>query len=318
MAESIFSKWVQPHREYDNAQRDLKRETDFMFSGEGPFVLPVYGESGAGKSALFDDYEACYGSIVNESGRPCILRISMPTKQSGKSLPERIFQKLNNNHLPKCGEAAMRDKALKALINAGVKVLLVEEINNLVESKASKRALTNEAVHLSNWFKEIFDTNEISLVLSGLPSIKILFHANPQLERRSLHPVEIHAYKWSDTADKDEYTKCVKSFVKRFHDAGWKVTANPGHVVRACYLASNGLIGLTRDLLRSAEILGRAEKRLDTALLASGFDRLFKTTGLDNPFELEKIDDELLSLWYRRARERADQFDNRVKKGNEK
>lgn len=315
MTISIFDKWVHTHREYSYAQHRLKTETDMMLEGNGPFILPLYGESGAGKSALLEDYLACYKTLLSDKGRPVVHSVRMPTKQAGKSLPERVFQSLNHNAIVRCTEAAMRDKAINAMLKGGIKVLVIEELNNMAESTASLNALTNQAVQLSNWFKEIFDTNEISLVLGGLPSIKVLFQANPQLERRSLRAAEIPAYQWSIAADKEEYTKVIKAFVKRLHDAGWTIQADPALIIRASYIASSGLVGITRDLFAGVEKVGVESKCLNTELLASNFDRQFQRKDLGNPFRLEKISDELLAKAYTNARVRADIFTHRIKRG---
>lgn len=304
MSSPVFEKWVYDHLHYRRAMTNLIDAITEAVDDDEPFVSMLLGPSGAGKSALLQDAAASFKARDAVSGRPCVLYVPLPSGCTSESVPKCIIEKIIGDLPVRGTRFELRRMAERMLKQAGVRVLVIDELNHLVEARSSERAQTKENRQLADWFKAIFDQLRISLVLGGLPHCIRLLADNEQLARRAMRPVQLEPYCWHDESDRAAFVDTVKAFVAHLKECGWHINADPAHVIKGAYLCCGGLVGLLYKLFARAARVGRADKVLDLAVLSKAFEMEFHQMGNANPFALTVIPDELLHGAYQRTLQR--------------
>lgn len=306
--QSVFSGWVFEHAVYRRALERLTEKIDGVLDGGEPFVFPLFGLSGAGKTELLHDVSARYCRKVGPQGHPLVLNVSMPAASTGEALPKRIIATILGNVAHRGNRYEIRERAEKMLVGAGVRVLVLDELNHLVEARKSQSAQTIENRKVADWLKELVERHKISLVLAGLPHSQQILIDNEQMQRRAMRPVEIRPYNWFLKADREEFVGVIQAFVGRLVVEGWVVNADAERVIKACYVCSGGLVGHLRRLFANTEVLRKAKKVLDMDILAAVFDEHFPAYFDGNPFTAERISDAQLRKAYQGALERGSGF----------
>ncbi|ODV42736.1 hypothetical protein AWV79_24250 [Cupriavidus sp. UYMMa02A] len=126
-----------------------------------------------------------------------------------------------------------------ALIRAGVRVILFDEANHLIDKghRISARLV-------GDWFKDLGDELNVTCVLAGIPKLAKLLDANEQLRNRAQRPIELWPYRWDKSADRLNFAGCARKFLECFTAEGYRVEPGWDALTRHLYLLSAGLIGL--------------------------------------------------------------------------
>lgn len=188
---------------------------------------------------------------------------------------------------------------------ASVSVLMVDETNHLVEKRTTEKAQSKENRQSADWFKELGDLSNISVVLTGLSHVSRMYADNDQLENRGLVGARIFPYSWSVPADRKEYQETINAGMAHFHENGWRIEVSPDLLTRISYLGGGGYIGKARDLLVRIEEIGSDQKHLDVELLRRAYKDKYRLDSYGDPLTLKAIDDVLLNGAHRKALERA-------------
>jgi len=305
MSASIFEEWIYDHRQFKEAWDTLVEEIDRALDGGGPFIFPLLGDSRAGKSALLRDVSKAYSDKVSSSGHRRVLLVAMPASASLEALAKAIITAILGKIEVKGKAHEVIDQARRTMETAGVKVLMVDEMNHLVEKRATERAQTKANRHVADWFKELCELSKISLVIAGLPHVARIYLDNDQLENRGLVGTRIDAYAWSKKDEQEQFSATVEAAVAEMIEHGWVMEAELDWLTRLAYLGSGGYIGKARDFLVRIEEKGATKKRINTNLCLGAYKSKFKVSSDTDPAKLKLLDDILLNRVHQLALERA-------------
>lgn len=308
MSKSIFENWIYEHSKYKSPFDQLVAEIEMVLDECPPFVFPLLGDSRTGKTTLLKDVEAHFADRLSSSGHPQVIRIPMASAASNESLAVRIIKKLLDDiDIDVKGKTyQILDRAREALKNAGVLVLLLEEINHQVEKHSTARAQTKENRMVADWFKELIDMAGVSIVISGLTHVKRLYIDNNQLENRGLRGVTLSAYSWAKPVERAEFNLVVTACINHFKDNSWKVDAESDLIARVAYFGSGGYVGRAVDFLARIDTAGKGRKVLNEAALRAAFDSKFTVDWPQDPGDFRPfLDDLQLQKAHREATDRA-------------
>ena len=173
-----------------------------------------------------------------------VLIVYVPSGGGTRALDEAVIRALGV-HPPKnvAGENGLKEFMFTQLKNANVRVILFDEASHLVEKGA--RIVSAAA---SDWFKVLHTKAvNIGVVMSGIPRLQRLIDANVQLRNRVSKPIVLPPYRYDDPEHRKAFTNCVAAFVAEFEERGCTLKVNFNDMVRHCYAASAGHVGLLAD-----------------------------------------------------------------------
>jgi hypothetical protein len=306
MSKSIFESWIYEHSKYKSPFEQLVAEIEMVLDDCPPFVFPLLGDSRTGKTTLLKDVESYFSNRLSSTGHPRVIRIPMASAASNESLAVRIIKKVIGDIEVKGKTYQILDRAREALQNAGVLVLLLEEINHQVEKHSTARAQTKENRMVADWFKELIDMAGVSIVISGLTHVKRLYIDNNQLENRGLRGVTLSAYSWAKAEERREFNEVISACLSHFEENGWKVDISSDVLARVAYFGSGGYVGRACDLLARIDSTGKSRKVLNDAALFAAFNEKFTVDWPREPGDFRPFqDDVLLQKAHREAMARA-------------
>lgn len=295
---SVFDEWLYDHPKYLQAHSVLTEAVYRFEKSEKPFLLPVLGPTGSGKTELLRDVIAKFQMSTDKDCQAKLLYVAMPSAATGDALALEVIKSLIGPLQVRAKGYQIREMAARMLSQAGIRILVMDELNHLVELRKTERAQTTENRRAADWFKELIDKNNLSLILSGLPHTVRILSDNEQLRRRAMRPIQIDPYSWQIADDRQAFCAVPAAFVAQLHEAGWKITLSPDLFTRACYLCSSGTVGGVHKLMSAAEALSDRSRNLDAAICARAFELEFGMPDQINPFELAEIPDHLLHKSY--------------------
>lgn len=302
---SIFDGWIYEHEQYRIVFETLVEEIERALHGATPFVFPLLGDSRAGKSALLKDIEAHFGSRVSPSGHQQIISVAMPTVASNEALAVRIIKCILGDITVKGKTYQILDQARQTMQAAGLRVLLIDETNHLVERRSSEKAQTKDNRQTADWFKELGDESKISVVVSGLSHVCRMYTDNDQLENRGLVGARIYPYAWSVQKDREQFQNTVLAGITHLQENGWRLEVPPDVLIRLSYLGGGGYIGKARDFLVRVEEVGNRLKRIDSKLLSRAYKDKYRLDSHGDSVEFKAIDDLMLNRAHQTALARA-------------
>jgi hypothetical protein len=231
--------------------------------------------------------------------------VPMPSAASLEALAVRIIQTILGDIRVKGKTYQILNQAREVMEKAGIKVLLVDETNHLVEKRTTEKAQTKENRQTADWFKELGDLSGISVVVTGLSHVSRMYADNDQLENRGLVGARINPYAWSVKTDRVEFQNTIRAGIALMKDHGWSISVEADQLTRVAYFGGGGYIGKARDFLARIETLGCKRKQLDTTLLARAYKDKYQLDCHGDPLLLKSIDDVMLNGAHQRAIERA-------------
>ncbi|MGF1728484.1 ATP-binding protein [Photobacterium kasasachensis] len=135
--------------------------------------LLLTGDAGCGKSALIDNYVGRYASKRQRWADMPILKTRIPSKVREQNTLERFLLDLDsegsNRSRRRKAEGALTEGVIKTLIRKNVKLIIVNEIQELIEFKDAEERQT-----IANTFKMISEEGKVSFVLVGMPYSNLL------------------------------------------------------------------------------------------------------------------------------------------------
>lgn len=305
MSTSIFEGWIYDHSQYTTVFETLAAEIERVLNGSSPIVFPLLGDSRAGKTALLRDIEARFADNLSPSGHRRVMVVPMPSAASNEALAVRIIQKIVGDIQVKGKTYQILNQARETMKAAGVRVLLVDETNHLVEKMTTEKAQTKENRQTADWFKELGDISGISVVVTGLSHVSRMYADNDQLENRGLVGARINPYAWSVTGDKLQFENTISAATAHMQVHGWSIDVDVELLTRVAYFGGGGYVGKARDFLVRIEEIGNIHKKLDIVLLSRAYKDKYPLDSHGDPTLLKTIDDVMLNGAHQKALQRA-------------
>lgn len=305
MSGTIFENWIYEHRQYKQSLDTLVEEIDRVLVGGSPFIFPLIGDSRVGKTALLADIESLYTKCISDSGHRRVLRTSMPAAASIESLAISIIHTIVGQFEIKGNTSKILNQARGTMVKAGVKVLMIDEVNHLIEKRSTQRAQTKGNRAAADWMKELLDQGGVSIVIAGLTHVTRMYSDNDQLENRGLKGARIHPYSWSAGEDRKEFQSLISAAVTHFKEHAWQINVEIDLLARVAYLGGGGYIGKARDFLARVDEVGREGRSLDKALLSRVYEEKYGLDAKGDPLKLGSIDDVMLNGAHQAALQRA-------------
>jgi hypothetical protein len=166
---------------YAQAARILSRLDDliaFPRSLRMPNIL-IVGRSGNGKSSILDRFVRRHPIQVTETGSPLapILRVDMPDTPDETEFWSTILWALGISHREKDPAAVKKRQAKATMTYANVRILVIDEFNNLTNAGKG-------AVDLLSAIKELSNQLRVSIVAAGTQAAINALNSDPQMKSR--------------------------------------------------------------------------------------------------------------------------------------
>ena len=305
MSKSIFHEWIFGHAQYEQVFDQIQNNVYRALNGGQPFIFPLLGDSRAGKTALLSDILKCFEDRRSQSNHCMVLLVTMPAAASAEALAIEIIISVLGEVQVKGKPHEILRRARRTLEQAGIKVLLIDETNHLVEKRSTQKAQTKENRQLADWFKELADQSGISTVVSGLTHVARIYADNDQLQNRGLVGATIYPYAWNVPTDRSEYSTTIQAAITHFLDNGWRVEVSADQITRIAYLGGGGYVGKARDFLVRVEETGSEKKIISLKLLSRAYKDKYQLGTIGDPTLMPEIRDELLNASHKDTVARA-------------
>lgn len=237
---------------------------DYLLSmkptSEGCFV-PLLGPTRVGKMSVARHLLANAGraNSLLEMGDAVYCRL--PPQSSGKDIYGAILGGMMQRANPRENTNSIRDRLFRAIQQLGIKVIVIDEVNHLIE-RGAKLAPREAADHL----KTIIDETGVSVLAIGLPRFQRIIDENEQLRDRASATTLLKPYDWQVDAERDAFTATIDTVLYKLEQSGISVAIDFEDIVRRLYGASGGRIPVVMRLLKACvfgkqppQVLGLAE-----------------------------------------------------------
>lgn len=250
--------------------------------------LLIIGHSGGGKSTLLEHYESQYPRVhEKEITRIPVLRVSVPSSPSAKSLAEAILVALKD---PKAHRGTASEKTERILVwleRCSVELILFDEFQHLFYT-------TSVIVFrdVTDWLKRLISNANVGIVACGLPEAALVVDSNEQLARRFSARIQLTPFSLDDDEDFLEFRGLLRSFQKLL-PIPVETELHEANLARRMHVASYGLLDYLGKVLEGAVSVAVATRQpqIDLAVLAAGFRNRIWSAVPDrlNPFYPESI-----------------------------
>lgn len=250
--------------------------------------LLLIGPSGAGKSTLIEHYESLYPRVHEAEGtRIPVLRVSVPSSPSAKSLAEAILVALKD---PKAhrGTASEKTERIEALlVRCGVELILLDEFQHLIYTPA----LTGFR-DVTDWLKRLISNTNVGIVACGLPEAALVVESNEQLARRFSARIQLTPFALDDEDDFREFRGLLRS-LQELLPLPVETPLFEANLARRMHVACYGLLDYLGKVLEGAVSAAVAAHltHIDLLALAAGFRNRVWSAVPDrlNPFHPESL-----------------------------
>jgi hypothetical protein len=236
-----------PHPKFQEIAKRLDKYIEDANAGFDPRIEYVIGPSRVGKTALIKRLQRLHpGGREGTRRRVPVLFAKVMPGISWVMLPHGVIKALGvppPRASAKSGEVTTFLQ--NQLRNAGTRTIIFEEASHLVDvgSRVPPRAS-------GDWFKDLSEENDLTLIMFGVPRLQRLFQSNEQLDERASDPMEFRPYDSRIKAELDAFAGCVMSYGKHFKNYGFPFAVHMNDLVLQCYLLTGGLIGILSKFMR--------------------------------------------------------------------
>jgi len=279
-----------PHAFFEEHLDALRMRIDDALEGHPPTIDTVLGPSRVGKTMLIQALARRYPEQSVEGVRQVpVLVVPVPTPASPKQLPRSVLKALGAP-IPTsiASTALMFERMARQLRLAGTRVILFEEASHIVDvgTRLPPRAA-------GDWFKQLMDQLNVSIVLFGVPRLERLLESNEQLRYRCGAVIRFNPYAWAETSEQRHFIACIRTYVRIFEESGWRFNFPPESLVHNTYLLSGGLVGVVSKFMSrlAFDIRNRESRDIslqDCALSAAKIESVRNITHL--PFAQVEVE----------------------------
>lgn len=287
------------HPKFAGVIAEVRDLIDLPHTRTAPCVH-VSGPSGVGKSTLKERIQMEYppepdgaevqllGGVRMVADRHRILVVRMPSSPTVKGLAREILKAYGDELWNQGDEYTLGDRVDRYIAASRTRAILIDEAQRAVE-----RSGTVVSDKLIDWIKSRHETNSVSFVLLGLGSLRHLFEADRQIERRWDAEIRLEPYRWyqpdgaPDLSGQDDFVALLATF-RDLTPIPFEFDVESDEVAFRFFYLSRGLVdGVKKVLLKSARLMKRNGKRaIDVALLKEAAEGAFRleANGMQNPF----------------------------------
>lgn len=292
------------HPKFAHAYGEVRDLVELPVTLTAPCVH-VSGPSGVGKSTLKNRMKAEFppelggaevrllGGVRMVTDRHQVLSIRMPSSPTVKGLAREMLIAYGDELWSRGDEYTLGDRVDRYIEASGTRVILIDEAQRAVE-----RSGTVVSDKLIDWIKSRHETNSVGFVLLGLGSLRHLFEADRQIERRWDAEIRLEPYRWylpngsPDLTGQDDFIALLATF-RDLCPAAFAFDVEDDEVAFRFFYLSRGLIdGVKKVLLKCARLMKRNGKQvIDFALLEEAANGAFRLEahGMQNPFSEDFI-----------------------------
>lgn len=229
----------------------------------------LIGPSGSGKTSCLKRFAAKHPSYQEElrDVHP-ILFVDVPSTCTVKNLAEEILIQLHDPPTSMGTLGQYTARVHHQMRMQGVRMLILDECQHLVQGNAT-------AKQVANWVKHLLNDKVATVVLAGTPETVAVIEASKELNRRCFDIVPLDPLDWNKPFDfKMFHTFLAKYETQLPFEKPSNLTA-PATALRF-YNYSKGVIGVVAQLIIKATIIAlhRGKERLDDEVLLKASDSL--------------------------------------------
>lgn len=229
-----------PHPMFLEHFRPLKQRIEDAMDGASSRIERVMGPSRVGKSMLINALKRAFPETKVDGRRHMpLLVVPVPTPVTPVLLPSSVLSALRVPVQRSITSGAMGNRMLDQLNLARTRVVIFEEASHLVEPGA--RIPSRSA---GDWFKALADSDNRTVIMSGVPRLDRLFEHNEQLRMRASAPRWLLPYDSRIPENMTAFHHCVTTYASRFREAGYPIDLVASALTYQCYLLAGGLIGV--------------------------------------------------------------------------
>lgn len=281
----IVDQTVIPHKAYEKAKERL--DDCFRNSGNGnpPICFAILGESRCGKSAVVQEFIDEHPQQRTESGLFVpVLKVLAHHEPTPKNIAEDMLDALGDPIVKKYNVTghALTSQLRTLLKSARTKMIVIDEFQHFQE-KDSNKVMYKAA----DWLKNLIESTQVSLVVSGLPNTTEVIESNSQLKNRFSGQVILPRFDWSVEDERDEFRWILSCFYEVLKEHIDLPELHEPLVAFRFYVATGGAIGLIAKILRE-DVRHACETRRSKTTL-SDYARAFEVSNWNghknNPFQ---------------------------------
>jgi replication-associated recombination protein RarA len=208
----------------------------------------IYGVSGAGKSMLLEKFQRdCESAAEHKNGSRLVIAAELPPVPQLRSLYAEIIRSMQANVSPTTRLHELESTAINMLSHAAPRMLLIDEIHNLLSCNArDQRAALNAIKYLANKLR-------VSIVAAGTYEALHVMRSDPQIASR-FEQLELPV--WTESQELRRFIAGYLSLlpIKR------AVVEIDKRFVEYLLELSDGVTGRVIEVLRRAAYQGLADK----------------------------------------------------------
>jgi hypothetical protein len=294
---NIVEEILVPHTAFEAALNRLEQCFKRAEGASEPICIAVLGESRTGKSRAIEEFCRRHPRYRNQDGLTIpIVRVRTPPKPTVKGMAELMLSTIGEKYDAKGTEIKKTEQIIHLLKTCQTRAIVIEEFNHFVDSGNGKVAF-----HASDWLKELADSRNIMLCVSGLESCRAVISRNEQLAGRFSRPIVMPRFDWTKPRDREEFIAILSSFESLLERHFDMPSLSSTEMAFRIYCATGGLIGyvakLFSELVWLATYDGRTVIRMHHFLEAgeqaiwSGIDTDMGVSAFDSSFSLDASDE---------------------------
>jgi energy-coupling factor transporter ATP-binding protein EcfA2 len=278
-----FNEMIIPHQQFQKALKELNSRLAHHKNGlKGGITLT--GDSGSGKTTVLEHFESLHPVQHLPSGklRP-VMRITVPANPTMKNLASQLLFALDASEGKAQESEAMKTHRLVTVLkNCGVKMVIFEEFQHLIERGDKK------IVHTADWLKNLIGEAGIIAIVSGLKTSTQVFSHNDQLKRRFNHHIHFGKFDWNMAAQRREFIAILRSFEEALAPIDIPEIST-GPLAFCIHVATDGMICHVKQLLAEALMKAYEERRTEISItdIAETWEAIFglSNQNISNPFQ---------------------------------
>ncbi len=271
---------------------DVHQESSYSTD---PHSVLVYGESGSGKTTIYETYIAKHNKVVSttvdgmQATNRVILYASIPSPASNVSVSEKLLSELGDPY-PSRGTAPQKYNRLVKLIEANrVELIMLDEFQHFVDRDKEK-----VIYKVSDWFKSLINQTKVPVVLFGLKDSELVLDYNPQLSRRFPTRYQVKPFGYVSSSEVETFRRVLHEIDKQLMEVfDMQSMLADEEFADRMYYATRGVIDSIMKLVRKAAkyAIDREAERVEIEDFAKAFELFTHVSSgkAVNPFLIEEF-----------------------------